>query len=167
MNFADIILSAGRCSTEDEADTAVATMLSPVPDRKTMAEVYTTVMGYNPITYFSEIEIRKFINKILDENFELKAYLNNEEIEVDKISDMALKIHESHITRDEIISIKEAFWALCPSLPTDLADIINDVDIPKDDYDTGGPRDDDDDDDDFEAEEYDISPDEEEDDDDE
>ena len=143
MNFADVILSAGRCQTEEEADNAISAMLSPSTDRKTMGDVYVTVMGYNPITYFSEKEIESSVNKLIDENFELKNYLVNEDIEISRITSLAMKIHESHIARDQAISIKEAFWALCPDLPTDLSDIINDIEIPKDHYDTGGPVNDD------------------------
>lgn len=148
MNFADIILSAGRCQTEEEADNAISAMLSPSTDRRAMGEIYTTVMGYNPITYFSEEEIKSSVNKLLAENFELKNYLQNEDIEVSRITSLAMKIHESHIARDQAISIKEAFWALCPNLPVELSDIISDIEIPKDNYDTGGPREDDDEDED-------------------
>lgn len=167
MNFADIILSAGRCQTEEEADNAISAMLSPSDDRKSMGEVYVTVMGYNPITYFSEREITSSVNRLIDDNFELKNYLVNEDIDIEKIASLAMKIHYSHRERDQVISIKEAFWALCPDLPTDLSDIINDIEIPKDNYDTGGPVNDDDDEEELDENEFDDADDEEDDEDDE
>ena len=78
-----------------------------------------------------------------------------------------MKIHYSHRERDQAISIKEAFWALCPDLPTDLSDIINDIEIPKDNYDTGGPVNDDDDEEELDENEFDDADDEEDDEDDE
>ena len=155
MNLADVIISAGRCQSEEEADRAISTMLSPYPDRNTMAEVYQTVLGYNPITYFSENEIRKAVADIIKGSDSLREYLNNEDISSERIVEMAKTIHFSHVERDQILSIKEAIWALCPSLPDDVKDEIRDLYVPEDAYELNSFDDEEEDDDDFEGEEED------------
>ena len=135
MNLADIILSAGRCQTEEEADIAISAMLSPVPNRRMMGDTFVTVLGYNPITYFSENEIRDMVNKILKDNDSLNQYLQDEDIDSEKIISMAMSIHLKHIERDQVLSIKEAIWALCPTLPSSISDDLKDIYVPADEYD--------------------------------
>lgn len=147
MNLVDIIISAGRCSTEEEATDAIASILSPSTNRNEMSTVYKTVLGYNPISFFSENEIKEYINDILRDNENLRSYLQSEDIAVDRIADLALNIHQSHIRKDELLSIKEAIWALCPSLPKDIYETVMDIEVPSDSYDNPSDIDDDDDDD--------------------
>ena len=150
MNIADIILSAGRCQTEEDADRAIAAMMSPIPDRTVMSEVFVTVLGYNPLTYFSENEIRVKVNNILKENDELNQYLQDEDIDSEKIISTAMSIHLKHLERDQVLSIKEAIWALCPTLPTNISDELKDIYVPADEFDNPCETyDDDEDDDDF------------------
>jgi hypothetical protein len=105
------------------------------------------------------MEISDAVDKLLKDNYELKNYLYDEEIEPERITALALKIHESHTTRDQMLSIKEALWALCPGMPESLTSIIDDMDIPSDPFDVGGPNKEDDtddeDDEEFEADMYD------------
>ena len=153
MNLADIILSAGRCQTEEDADKAISAMMSPVPDRMTMGDVYQTVLGYNPITYFSEKEIRDRVNKILKDNDDLSRYLQEEEIDSERIINLAMCIHMKHVERDQILSIKEAIWALCPTLPSSISDDIKEIYVPADEYDNPCDTYDEDEDDGFDDDE--------------
>lgn len=127
MNLAETIIAAGRCENEDDANDAIAAMLSPVNDRQFMGETYNTIMGYNPLDYFSKKEIGEELKDLYQEIPSLEEYVKSEEIDDNKIIDLAQKIHETHRSRDQMISLKESLGILCPGIPRDISKELEEV----------------------------------------
>lgn len=155
MNIAELIISAGNCTSEEEASEAISKMMSPVQDRDIMGNIYTSIMGYDPLTYFDRNEIRQGVEDILSNSTELRDYLNmNLDNAVDTVTDLALNLHKSHSKRNQIIAIKEALWTVCQndSSASGLREAISEISVPRDPFEMDNSTDDDEDEDDSEFE---------------
>lgn len=125
MNLHDIMIEAGRVKTSEEADDAIAKMLSPT-SRAAMSPIYEKVMGYDPTSYFTKAEMNTMICNLISENPEIKSYMRNNEISQESILKLALHFYETSRPRIEALCIKRAFEVECQGMPDDLKDILID-----------------------------------------
>jgi len=93
QSILDYVAATATCNSEEDLETLLK-VLNPTDDREVMSEVYTAALGYNPITFFDENDLRKIYKCIIDSApDEVKDQIGDREDDI--IDDAMLLIDES------------------------------------------------------------------------
>lgn len=106
-----IIHDLMKINTEKDAEEYLEKVLNPTT-RNEMGEVYTRVMGYDPLTHFDRKEIVELLNDFIADN---PQYAEGEyKLDIDEIADMAVAYINEHRHDDQADAIISVMKIIAP-----------------------------------------------------